>query len=196
MFAEGAERRRLLAAFAESCRWAAALGCATVMSPVDRGRGESRRAAASLREVADLAAASGVRLALEFNSQAEGFNTLARIREVIGEAAHPHCGLLVDSYHLQRSGGTPAQLEPVAPEEIVYVQYSDVPATGLEPGKIADRLPPGAGIVPFREFFRILTAKGYDGYWSYEAPNTAAWARDPETVAREALASTWAQLPF
>ena len=42
----------------------------------------------------------------------------------------------------------------------------------------------------------ILAAKGYDGYWSYEAPNPAAWARDPETVAREALATTWAQLPF
>jgi len=196
MFADGAERRRLLAAFAESCRWAAALGCATVMSPVDRGRGETRRAAASIREVADLAAASGVRLALEFNSQAEEFNTLGRVREVIGEAAHPHCGLLVDSYHLQRSGGTPALLEPLAPEEIVYVQYSDVPAMGLEPGKIADRLPPGAGIVPFHDFFRVLAAKGYDGYWSYEAPNPAAWARDPETVAREALATTWAQLPF
>jgi len=195
MFAEGAERRRLLAAFAESCRWAAALGCATVMSPVDRGRGETRRAAASIREVADLAAAAGVRLALEFNSQAEQFNTLARACEVVGEAGHPHCGLLVDSYHLQRSGGTPALLERLAPEEIVYVQYSDVPATGLEPGKATDRLPPGAGVVPFRELFRILTAKGYDGYWSYEAPNPDAWARDPETVAREALASTWAILP-
>jgi sugar phosphate isomerase/epimerase len=190
MFAEGAERRRLLAAFAESCRWAAALGCRTVMSPVDRGRGEERRAVASLREVGDLAATAGVRLALEFNSQAEQFNSLGRIREVIGKAGHPHCGLLVDSYHLQRSGGTPSLLEPLAPEEIAYVQYSDVPRTGLEPGKAVDRLPPGAGVVPFRELFRILAAKGYDGYWSYEAPNPAAWARDPETVAREALEAT------
>jgi 2-keto-myo-inositol isomerase len=195
MFAEGAERRRLLAAFAESCRWAAALGCATVMSPVDRGRGEIRRAAASIREVAGLAAASGVRLALEFNSQAEQFNSLARAREVIAEAAHPRCGLLVDSYHLQRSGGTPALLEPLAPEEIVYVQYSDVPATGLEPGKITDRLPPGDGVVPFRDFFRALSSKGYDGFASYEAPNPAAWVRDPETVAREALEATQVLLP-
>jgi sugar phosphate isomerase/epimerase len=71
MFAEGAERRRLLDGFAESCRWAAALGCATVMSPVDRGRGALDRAVASIREVGDLAAAQGVRLALEFNSQVE-----------------------------------------------------------------------------------------------------------------------------
>jgi len=48
MFAEGAERRRLLAAFTESCAWAAALRCSRVMSPVDRGQGDLARAAASI----------------------------------------------------------------------------------------------------------------------------------------------------
>lgn len=194
MFAEGAERQRLLAAFAESCRWAAALGCRTVMSPVDRGRGEDRRAIASIREVGDLAAAAGVRLALEFNSQAEQYNALDPAREVLARAGHPHCGLLMDAYHLQRSGGTPEMISGLAREEIVYVQYSDVPRTGLEPGKAVDRLRPGAGAVPFPEFFRALASKGYDGFLSYEAPNPAAWARDPETVAREGLEATRAVL--
>jgi sugar phosphate isomerase/epimerase len=195
MFAEGAERQRLLAAFAESCRWATALGCRTVMSPVDLGRGEDRRAIASIREVGDLAAKYGVRLALEFNSQAEQFNSLERGREVLAQAGHSHCGLLMDAYHLQRSGGTPEMINGLAPDEIAYVQFSDVPRTGLEPGKAVDRLPPGAGAVPFREFFRVLASKGYDGFVSYEAPNPAAWARDPETVAREALAATRVLLP-
>jgi sugar phosphate isomerase/epimerase len=194
MFADGSERQRLLAAFAESCRWAAALGCRTVMSPVDRGRGEDRRAIASIREVGDLAAKHGARLALEFNSQAEQFNTLERGRNVLAQAGHPHCGLLMDTYHLHRSGGTPDLINGLALEEIAYVQYSDVPRTGLEPGKALDRLPPGAGAVPFREFFRALAAKGYDGFVSYEAPNPTAWARDPETVAREALEATKNQL--
>ncbi|HWN03636.1 MAG TPA: TIM barrel protein, partial [Candidatus Dormibacteraeota bacterium] len=68
MFATGDERARLLRAFDESCGWAKALGCRTVMSPVDRGRGEAARAAASVAEVGDIAARHGVRLALEFNS--------------------------------------------------------------------------------------------------------------------------------
>jgi sugar phosphate isomerase/epimerase len=101
----------------------------------------------------------------------------------------------MDAYHLQRSGGTPEQITGLAREEIVYVQYSDVPRTGLEPGKIVDRLPPGAGAVPFPQFFRALASKGYDGFVSYEAPNPAAWGRDPETVAREALAATRVLLP-
>jgi len=195
MYAEGAERQRLLRAFDESCRWAADLDCATVMSPVDRGHGDPGHAVASLREVGDIAARHGVRLALEFNSQAEQFNTLNRVREVLARAGHTHCGLLVDSYHLQRSGGHPRALQDIASEEIVYVQYSDVPAQGLTPGLITDRLPPGKGIVPLAEFFQTLEDKGYHDYFSYEAPNPASWERDPEEVAREALLLTRKLLP-
>ena len=195
MFAEGAERSRLLQTFAESCRWAAALQCATVMSPVDPGRGDLRQAVASIREVGDIAATHGVRLALEFNSQAEQFNTLERLREALTGASHPHCGLLLDTYHFQRSGGDVRRLEDLAPGEIAYFQYSDVPRQGLQPGKSLDRLPPGQGSVPFREIFEQLREKRYNGYLSYEAPNPSAWARDPEAVAREAVAATRAVLP-
>jgi sugar phosphate isomerase/epimerase len=194
MFAAGTERRRLLDVFAESCLAASRLACAIVMSPVDRGPGPLDQAVVSLGEVADIAARHGVRLALEFNSQAEQFNSLDPVRELVARAAHPACGLLLDSYHLQRSGATPSTLEPIAPEEIAYVQYSDVPASGLRPGMATDRLPPGQGVVPFRAFFRVLAAKGYRDYLSYEAPNPAAWARPPEEVAREALAATRALL--
>ena len=195
MWAEGDERRRLLGVFDEQCARAAALGGTTVMSPVDKGRGDTGRAAASVREVGDIAAAHGVKLALEFNSQAEQLNTLANIRELLAKAAHPRCGLLLDTYHLWRSGATIHDVEDVALGEIAYVQFSDVPRSGLEPGKATDRLPPGRGVVPFTEFFALLAAKGYRGFMSYEAPNPAAWARPAEDVAREALEATRARLP-
>jgi 2-keto-myo-inositol isomerase len=195
MWADGAERKRLLAVFEEQCRRAAALGCDTVMSPVDKDRGDVGRAAASVREVGDLAAVYGVRLALEFNSQCAQLNTLARVREVLGRAAHRRCGLLLDTYHLGRSGASLIELDDVAPAEITYVQYSDPPRTGLEPGKALDRLPPGQGSFAFREFFALLDAKGYTGFASYEAPNEAAWKRAPAEVAREALDATRAVLP-
>ncbi|MGH7326147.1 MAG: sugar phosphate isomerase/epimerase family protein [Candidatus Rokuibacteriota bacterium] len=195
MWSQGAERARLLRVFAEQCARAAALGCPTVMSPVDKNTGALTDAAASVREVGALAAAHGVRVALEANSQAEQLNTLGRLRELLALAGHPRCGLLVDAYHLERSGDGLAALDDVAGDEIVYVQYSDVPASGLQPGKVLDRLPPGRGIVPFKDVFRLLAAKGYAGYLSYEAPNPAAWARDPADVAREALMATRAFLP-
>ena len=195
MWAEGAERERLLRVFDEQCARAAALGCATVMSPVDKGRGDTARAAASVREVGAIAARHGVRLAVEFNSQAEQLNTLGVMREVMSKAGHRACGLLLDTYHLWRSGVTLRELDDLPPAEIAYVQYSDVPARGLEPGKFTDRLPPGQGVVPFAEFFALLARKGYRGFMSYEAPNPAAWARPPEDVAREALEATRARLP-
>ena len=194
MTATGDERRRLLSVFDESCRWAAALGCNTVMSPVDKGAGDVERGIASVREVGDIAARHGVRLALEFNALCEYWNTLSRVREVVSRAAHPACGLLLDTYHLGKSGAAPEALDDLDPSEIAYVQFSDVPRNP-EPGANTDRLPPGQGTVPFRDLFTRIAKKGYAGYLSYEAPNPAAWARDPRTVAREALDATRAVLP-
>jgi 2-keto-myo-inositol isomerase len=195
MWATGAERKRLFSVFAEQCERAAALGSPRVMSPVNKGRGDLREAVQSLREVGDIAARHGVKLALEFNSQAEQLNTLAKARELLALAGHPHCGLLLDAYHLQRSGGAPRDLDELGAGEIFYVQYSDVPRGGLEPGKFTDRLPPGRGCVPFREFFARLAAAGYAGDVSYEAPNPEAWKRPPGEVAREAFEASRAVLP-
>ena len=193
MWADGAERARLLAVFDEQCARAAALDCDTVMSPVDKTRGDAGRAAQSVREVGDIAARHGVRLAIEFNSQAEQLNSLEPMREILGKAGHARCGLLLDTYHIERSGVSLRALEDVRPAEIVYVQYSDVPAA-TTPGYVLDRLPPGRGSVRFEEFFALMIAKGYGGFLSYEAPNTEAWKRPAVEVAGEALTATRAVL--
>jgi sugar phosphate isomerase/epimerase len=190
MFAVGQEREHLLHVFTRSCLAAASLDCSIVMSPVDKEHGDPRQAATSVRQVGDIAGQHGVRVAVEFNSQAAQFNSLESVREVLALAAHPACGLLLDTYHLQRSGRGGRGFGEVAPEEIVYVQYSDVPREGLQAGYTLDRLPPGEGSIAFAEVFALLAEKGYTGAMSYEAPNPAAWARDPGQVAREALLAT------
>jgi len=48
VWAAGEERARLLRVFAEQAARAKALGCATIMSPVDRGRGDTADAARSI----------------------------------------------------------------------------------------------------------------------------------------------------
>jgi 2-keto-myo-inositol isomerase len=194
MYAVGADRKHLLDVFTRSCVAAAALNCSIAMSPVDRDRGDLREAAKSVRQVADIAARYGIRLALEFNSQAEQFNSLDSMRELLALAAHPACGLLLDTYHLQRTGRGGRGFAEVAPEEIAYVQYSDVPCLGLRPGYTLDRLPPGQGAIAFGEVFALLAEKSYAGALSYEAPNPAAWERDPTQVASEALLATRALL--
>ena len=190
VWAAGEERARLLRVFSEQCARAKALGCGTVMSAVNRGRGDAGEAARSVREVGDIACEHGVRLAVEFNSQAEQLNALAPMREVVARAGHPSVGLLLDTYHLGRTNASPREIDDLRPEEIAYVQYSDVPRAGLVPGQALDRLPPGQGSVPFKEFFAAFARRGYAGYASYEAPNRAAWKRPAEDVAREALEAT------
>lgn len=193
MFGDGPEKAALVGIMRDACRWAKALGCPMVMSPVDFTTGDLDRAAASTREMGDIAREQGVRLALEHQSQAPQLNRLEIVREIIATAGHPNVGLLADTYHIQRTGDVKA-FEALPAEEIFYVQYSDVPADA-RPGYALDRLPPGKGVAPFREIFAILKSKGYAGYASYEAPNEPAWKRDPEEVAREAAAATRALLP-
>lgn len=190
IFATGEERTRLLRSFADVCGWARAFRCETVMSPVDAAAGPLERAVDSLREAGDLAAEQGVILALELNTSVEQFNTLDRVREVVSRADHPNVGVLLDTYHIWRTSPGLEIWQDVAPEEIAYCQYSDVPAGDLDPKQTFNRLPPGAGVVPFRPIFEIVAAKGYAGYWSYEALNREAYERDPAVVAREALEAT------
>jgi 2-keto-myo-inositol isomerase len=197
MYADGDELRELLGIFASSCRRAAAMGSTVVQCPVDFASGDIRRAAERVREIGDMAAAHGLRVALETYSIAEQFNSLARGRELLQLAGHPAVGFDVDSYHIERGGEGFDALHDLALEEIVYVQYSDVPVNAGPPqqGNLLNRLAPGLGVVPFDQFFSILAAKGYAGYWSYEAPNSATWERDPTEVAREAMAASIAVYP-
>ena len=53
-----------------------------------------------------------------------------------------------------------------------------------------DRLPPGKGVIQWRDVLGLLAEKGYTGYLSYEAPNPEQWARSPYDVAREGVELT------
>jgi sugar phosphate isomerase/epimerase len=191
IYATGEERRRLLGSIAEVCRWASELDAPIVMSAVDPEPGDLDQAARSMREVGDIVGERGKTMALELNVGTIQFRTLDRVRELLALADHPNVGLLVDTYHIERGGGGLQTYRDLAPGEIAYFQYSDVPNAPMAPPvNTFDRLPPGQGVVPFAEILAIVREKGYDGYLSYEALNLSAAERDPAEVAREALAAS------
>lgn len=192
IFAQGAEKERLLKVLDETCANAAELGCDLVMTaPGQNPPGTLQAAAANFRAGGEIAKRHGVRFALEFNSQHPVITDLAAGREVVELANHPNCGLLLDAYHLERSGGGGRGFESYPPEKIFAFQFSDVPG-GPPPAvkRPTDRLPPGKGTVRWREVFQLLKEKNYQGYLCYEAPNTDYWSRPPEEVAREAVEAT------
>lgn len=191
MFAKGSEQRRLFAGLARTCETANVLGCDMVMSATGQTSGSTKDAAAALREAGRIVEAHGVRLAWEYSSQHETVNTLDIAREILDLADHPRCGLLLDAYHLERSGSGGRGFEDVPAHDIFAFQYSDVPAAPAQGGlRPTDRLLPGQGTVRWREVLRLLLEKDYAGYLSYEAPNPATWSSEPEEVAREAAVAT------
>jgi 2-keto-myo-inositol isomerase len=195
LFATGDENKRLFGVFRESCENAVALGCDMLMSAPGPVSGPIKDAIKHLREAGDIAAEYGLRLAIEFNSQHEVLNSLAVLTELITGANKPNCGYLIDAYHFTRSGAGGRGFEGVPADEIFCFQYSDLspnPVTGVK--RPTDRLPPGKGVVKWREMLGLLAEKKYTGYLSYEAPNPEQWARSPYDVAREGVELTQALL--
>ncbi len=192
IFAKSAERERLMNVLDETCANAAALGCDLVMvAPGQNPPGPIAEAAASFRAGGDIGKKHGVRIALEFSANHPAVNNLKSGAEIVALAAHPNCGLLLDTYHLERSGGGGRGFADYPAKNIFAFQFSDVPAgppaTASRP---TDRLVPGKGTVRWREVFQLLKEKGYAGYLSYEAPNPGQWSRPPQDVAREAVEAT------
>ncbi len=191
LFAAGEESERLFKVFRESCQNAVALNCKTLMSAPGPMNGPIPKAIDYLKRAGDIAGEFGLKLAIEFNSQHEVLNSLPVLTQLIEGANHPNCGYLIDAYHFTRSGAGGRGFESVPAEKIFCFQYSDLspnPVTGVK--RPTDRLPPGKGIVKWREMLGLLAEKGYTGYLSYEAPNPEQWARSPFDVAREGVELT------
>lgn len=196
LYDSGDELKRLLGSLRYVSEKAVALGCDVIMMPPGQmAAGGAALAAENLKTCADITAGYGLKLALEFNSRHPTVNTLEASLELIDAVNMKNCGLLVDTYHLHRSGGGVANLQNVPVDRIVTVQFSDVPPGPPSSSPVAiDRLPPGKGVVPFAEIFRTLMAMSYKGYMSYEAPNPEQWNRPADVVALEGLESVRAFL--
>lgn len=189
LFAQGDEQRRLFDSMEEMCARAAALGCEVMMvAPGSNPATNVKDAARNFATGCEIAHKHGLRCALEFGSRHPVVNRLAVAREILALANQPNGGLLIDTYHAQCVGDGGRAFEDVPAGDIIAFQFSDVPPgpiTGT--GTPLDRLPPGKGVVRWREVLRLLMEKGYDGYINYEAPNPTLWGRAPEEVAREGV---------
>jgi sugar phosphate isomerase/epimerase len=179
----GADARtdeRVSASMARRC---AALGiplCALVLTVPPSPAVDDRVA-----RVADVFAANGVRLALEFVPYTEA-KTLAEARAVCERVGHDRCGVLVDTWHLARSGGAAADLADLAPHEIACVQLADAApeaADDLADESRRGRLLPGDGVVDFRAVAAALARAGYDGPLGTEVLDSRLAGRTPEDVA-------------
>jgi 2-keto-myo-inositol isomerase len=189
LFAKGEESKRLFDVLEETCENAVALDCPQVMCAPGQNVGTPQEAMENLKRGADICGKYGLTLAIEFNSQHAVINSIAALREILNGAGRPNAGMLLDAYHLERSGAGGRGFADVAPDEMIAFQYSDAPDAPVAEGvkRPTDRLPPGQGRVRWNEVLGLLAEKGYGGHLSYEAPNPAQWERSPLEVAREGV---------
>jgi sugar phosphate isomerase/epimerase len=99
---------------------------------------------------------------------------------------YERCGLLVDTWHLARSSGSPAELEDLGPGEVACVQVAD--AAGSAADDLAEesrraRLLPGEGVIDFAAVAAGLDAAGFDGPVGTEVLSVGLAAQTPEAVA-------------
>lgn len=191
LFAAGAESKRIFEDLHVSCQNAVALGCPQLMSAPGPYTGSLKDAVGHLSTAADIAAEYGLKLSIEFNSQHANLNSVETQRDLVTAAGKSNVGLLLDAYHLARSGRPGRAFEDVPGEDIMHFQYSDLspsPVTGVK--RPTDRLMPGKGVILWTEIFELLHEKGYAGHLSFEAPNPVQWERPAIDVCREGVELT------
>ncbi len=133
-----------------------------------------------------------LRLGLEFMKYSE-IKTLAGAFELVDAVGHPAATVLVDALHLQRAGGTPADVRRFPAERMPYLQLCDGPLEPVWPDDDSaraesrgDRLLPGDGAFPLAE---LIAARPSGGVLSVETPVAALAGRPAAERARLAYAA-------
>jgi len=190
----GAEYPQIQARCKELSALAEAIGCPTVVvvpsSTPDRNMPWPDVVAeyvTVLRDLADIAAAHGVKLSFEFL----GFGwcsvrTPRAAQEIVQQVDRPNVGMTVDCAHFYGGGGLMSELDRLAPARIYAFHLDDLEDTPKEAISDATRLFPGLGVIPLDEICRRLSAIGYDGVCSVELFRPEYWNWDPAVVAKKA----------
>lgn len=157
------------------------------------GEDDLPRAADRLRAAGDVARAHGVTLGIEFLKGVRLVNNLPTAVDVARRTAHPHVGVLVDTFHLYAGLSKVEDLDLLAGPEapnLTFVHINDVPSS--KPRELwtdPDRVLPGEGSFPLAAINEGVRRSGYDGYLSLELFNEAfraRWQEHPEESSRQA----------
>lgn len=189
-FKQGAEWEAIVAQVEELARVAAEIGCpylVVVPSPRPEGMGDDEVRAgsvAALRELSDVAAPFGVKLAFEFL----GFgwcsvNRLDQCCRIVREVDRENIGLVLDTFHFHAGGSPLSSLSEVDPGKLFIFHLNDAEPRPLSELQDAHRLLPGEGVIPLREIFAGLRARGYHGIASLELFRPEYWELEPLALA-------------
>ena len=150
--------------------------------------------ASAARRVAEVAAAHGVRLALEVNwvGLARSIRSMAELVEMVDR---DNVGAVWDPAHFY---STPSRVEDLdlLKGKIFHAHLNDIRGCPPEVMDInGDRVIPGEGVLPLREWSDKVAECGYDGYHCLELFSQDVWALPVEEIAKKARAGCDAVWP-
>jgi len=198
-----------LAALDAQAAIAAKLGCTrayTWLMPASNDRPFRENFAfhvGQLRPVAEVLAAHGCRLGLEFvgprtmrANYRYGFIYSPEAMLSLAEAIGPNVGLLLDCYHWYTAVGTASGIRGLRADDIVYVHVNDAPADTPVDKQLDQvrRLPGATGVIDIAGFLQALREIGYDGPVTpepFEQSLATLPADEVCRIARDSMRNIW-----
>jgi 4-hydroxyphenylpyruvate dioxygenase len=148
-------------------------------------------AAAQLRELAERAAARGLRIAYEALAWGRCVDDYEHAWRIVELADHPALGICLDSFHILSRGSDPAGIEDIPGEKIFFLQLADAPRMAMDVLQWSrhHRCFPGQGAFDLDRFLAHVLATGYRGPLSLEVFNDVFRAADACRMAIDAIRS-------
>lgn len=192
--APGARRTAKRAEAVAMLDLAVQLGAGTLLAPASTDPAcDATRIVEDLAWLAREAAARGVRVAYEAMAWSTVNHATPAAWRCVQAAGQPNLGMVIDAFHIFVCGRDARDLDGIPVDRIYLVQLSDLDHA-VDRAHLVDtarhrRLLPGAGHFPLATLLQRLAAGGYTGPIGLEVFNDAMHARDPASVAMEAMAA-------
>jgi 4-hydroxyphenylpyruvate dioxygenase len=148
-------------------------------------------AAAQLHELAERAAARGLRIAYEALAWGRHVDEYEHAWRIVERADHPALGICLDSFHILSRGSDPAGIEEIPGDKVFFVQLADAPRMAMDVLQWSrhHRCFPGQGAFDLGSFLGHVLAGGYRGPLSLEVFNDVFRAADARLMATDAMRS-------
>lgn len=157
--------------------------------------GNSRAAAVSLdnaaryyREALEMGEKMGVQPLLELWGTHPVLGPLSHGIYVTVAAGRPDASLLLDLFHLYKSGTPFAALKQINGASLHVMHLNDYPqAADASTLNDSNRIYPGDGVAPLPQIFRDLRDNGFRGYFSLELFNKEYWTKSADDNLKTAM---------
>ena len=153
--------------------------------------GDIELLADQMHQLAERAAARGLRVGYEALAWAPKINHYWQAYEVVKKADHPHLGLVLDSFHTLALRDDPLPIAQLPGEKIFFLQLADAPwiDTDVLSHSRHYRCFPGQGEFEMAKFTAAVLDAGYTGPLSLEIFNDEFRAAPARPTAADAMRS-------